>query len=50
MVDIVIPDIGLFDEPTIPAMYAAMAEKRKAIISIVNEITILNNKSLNILR
>ena len=34
----VTPEIGLLDEPTIPAMYAATAEKRnpKIIMTMVN--------------
>ena len=38
IVAIVTPEIGLFDDPTTPAIYAATAEKRKpnTIIIIVN--------------
>ena len=40
------PDIGLFDEPTIPAIYAAIDENRNATISIINVIAKLNNTLL----
>tara|TARA_B100001175_G_C19491198_1_gene632684 strand:+ start:1931 stop:2155 length:225 start_codon:yes stop_codon:yes gene_type:complete len=38
MVAMVTPEIGLFDDPTTPAIYAATAEKRKpnTIIITVN--------------
>ena len=37
IVAIVTPEIGLLDEPTTPAIYAATAEKRKPNINITND-------------
>ena len=37
MVAIVTPDIGLLDEPTTPAIYAATAENRNPKIHIIND-------------
>lgn len=36
---IVIPDTGLFEEPTIPARYPAIALPKKPSISIITAIT-----------
>ena len=38
IVAIVNPEIGLFDEPTIPAIYAAIEENKKAINKISSTI------------
>ena len=40
MVAIVTPEIGLFEDPTTPAIYAATAENKKPKISITNDNTI----------
>src|SRR6185369_14187018 len=39
IVEIVIPDTGLFDEPTRPAMYDATAENRNPAITMTTAIT-----------
>src|SRR5262245_64585794 len=41
IVEIVMPDTGLFDEPTRPAMYEATAENRKPAITMTTAITAL---------
>jgi hypothetical protein len=41
MVEIVIPETGLFDEPTRPAMYDATAENKKPAMIITTAITAL---------
>ncbi len=38
-VEMVTPEIGLFDEPTRPAMYPATAAKRKPVSSMTSAIT-----------
>ena len=50
IVRIVIPDIGLLDDPTTPAIYAATAENKKARIKTMIVITKLNSIALNILK